>query len=246
MGGELPASSSAALPKTPTLPSTSPPVKAEVRSPEPKSNAPASGSAGAASTATNSPASTSNVRSNQRVQVGLELIAQNKPVEARKVLTAALISPGLSAADAERVRLELGKVNQRLVFSPEVVTGDPFCSSYIVQSGDALAKLPKKLGLQTEYLFLKRINNIDNERRIRVGQKLKTINGTFHAVVDKRAFRMDLYLGDGDESVFVCSLPVGLGEHDATPEGIFKVKTDSKLINPGVGQSAYRRAVRGR
>ena len=179
-----------------------------------------------------SEAAPSATRAAQRIQAGMELIAQNKPVEARRMLSLALESPGISHADAEKVRNELTKVNQRLVFGPEVVPGDPFCKAYVIEGGDALSKLPKKLGLHTEFLFLKRINAIENERRLRVGQRIKTITGPFHSVVEKRAFRMDLYLGDGDQRVFVCSFRVGLGEFDATPEGVFDVKRDSKLINP--------------
>lgn len=148
------------------------------------------------------------------------------------MLTLALESPGISPADAEAARNELTKINQRIVFSPEIVPGDAFSKPYVVESGDALSKLPRKLGLYTEYLFLKRINSIDNERRIRVGQRLKTVTGPFHVAVDKRAFRMDLYLGDGEQRVFVRSFRVGLGEFDATPEGVFDVKANSKLINP--------------
>lgn len=148
------------------------------------------------------------------------------------MLTLALHSPGVTDDEAQRIRDELTRLNQRLVFSPEIAPGDPFAIGYTVESGDSLGKLPRKFGLHCEYQFIKRINNIHDERRLRVGQKLKLLTGPFHAVIDKRAFRMDLYLGDGDKRVFVRSLPVGLGEYNATPEGVFTVKSNSKLINP--------------
>jgi hypothetical protein len=206
-----------------------PPVTSNALMPQAKTPAALSNSSSAPPKSETAPSAN---RAAQRIQAGMELIAQNKPLEARRMLSLALESQGISPADAEKVRNELSKVNQRLVFGPEVVPGDPFCKSYVIEGGDALSKLPKKLNLHTEYLFLKRINAIENERRLRVGQRIKTVTGPFHAVVDKRAFRMDLYLGDGDQRVFVQSLRVGLGEFDATPEGVFDVKRDSKLINP--------------
>lgn len=168
----------------------------------------------------------------QRIKTGLDLLAQNKPVEARALLSAALFSSDISPADADRIRLELTKVNQRLVFSPEIVPGDPFVSSYVIESGDALVRLPRKLGLFIDWRFLQRINNISSPERIQVGQRIKTVKGPFNAVINKSEFRMDLYMGSGENRVYVKSIMVGLGEHGATPEGAFTVKPNSKLIDP--------------
>jgi lipoprotein-anchoring transpeptidase ErfK/SrfK len=41
-----------------------------------------------------------------------------------------------------------------------------------------------------------------------------------------------MYLGDGNEQVFVRSYRVGLGEYNSTPIGLFKVRQHSKLVNP--------------
>jgi hypothetical protein len=175
---------------------------------------------------------TSDSGTQQQIDLGLQLIKQNKPIEARRMLTDALLSSGVSAADADRVRAELSTLNQRLVFSPEVIAGDPFASSYQIQSGESLAKLPRKLGLVVDWRFLQRINRVHDPARLQVNQRIKVIKGPFHAVVHKRAFRLDLYLGEGSDRVFVASYPVGLGEYGATPEGEFIVKTNSKLENP--------------
>lgn len=171
----------------------------------------------------------------QRLQAGLALLAQNKPVEARSMLTSALDSPNISPADADRIRLELTKLNQRMIFGPEVMAGDPFASSYTIEAGDSLAKLPRKLNLKVDWRFLQRINNIAAPEKIRVGQKIKLIKGPFHAVINKRDFRMDVYMGDAagrGERVFVASMMVGLGEFGATPEGVFAVRSNSKLVDP--------------
>lgn len=168
----------------------------------------------------------------QRAKAGFDLLAQNQPVEARRMLTAALHTQGLSPVDAERIRTELTRLNDRLVFSPMAAPGDPYCRTYVIESADRLSKLPRKLGLHVDWRFIQRINNISAPERIQLGQRLKVVTGPFHAVVDKRNYRMDLYMGDDDERVFVRSFPVGLGEFNATPEGAFVVKKNSKLINP--------------
>jgi len=171
-------------------------------------------------------------RSGSRLQAGLDLVAQNKPVEARAALSAALTAPDVSEADADRIRLELGKIADRLVFGTEVVPGDPYAGSYTIQSGDALARIPKSQKLAVDWRFLQRINKISAPERIQVGQRIKTVKGPFHAVVSKRDYRMDIYLGNGPEKVYVRSYAVGLGEYDSTPEGVFIVKPNSKLVNP--------------
>ena len=168
----------------------------------------------------------------QRMQAGLDMLAQNKPVEARSMLTAALERTDISPADADRIRTELTKLNQRLIFGPEVVAGDPHVSTYNIQEGDSLVKLQRKLGLSVDWRFLQRVNNISAPERLRLGQRLKIVKGPFHAVIYKRDFRMDLFMGDGSDRVFVRSFKVGLGEHGATPEGAFAVKPNSKLIDP--------------
>jgi lipoprotein-anchoring transpeptidase ErfK/SrfK len=123
-------------------------------------------------------------------------------------------------------------LNERLVFSPEIVAGDPFSFGYAIRSGDALARLPRAQGLATDWRFIQRVNRIQRPQAIRAGQNIKLVTGPFHAVVHKRQFRMDVYMGDGAERVYVRSFSVGLGEYDSTPVGTFKVRPNSKLINP--------------
>jgi lipoprotein-anchoring transpeptidase ErfK/SrfK len=178
------------------------------------------------------PAAASSAAAQQRIDLGLQLVKENKPVEARRVLTEALVAAGLAQEDAARLRNELTAINQRLVFSPEIVSSDPFVTGYQVQSGDALSKTPRKVGAQVDWRFIQRINKINDPARLQVGQRLKVVKGPFHAVVDKPAFRLDLYMGEGSDRVFVASFPVGLGEYGATPEGEFIVKPHSKLEDP--------------
>lgn len=208
-------------------------IKANTSTP---TNAPSttSGSAQPNAASANTPniSSTSSGTVAQRVQSGFDLLTQNKPVEGRKMLTTALESPGISHADADRIRAELTKLNQRMIFGPEIIAGDPHVMAYSIESGDSLAKLPRKLGLKTDWRFIQRINNIADPTKIRAGQRLKVVKGPFHAIVDKKNFRMDLFMGEGAERVYVRSVQVGLGEYGATPEGAFVVKSNSKLVDP--------------
>lgn len=171
-------------------------------------------------------------RANERVNIGMELLASNRPIEARVALTRALDSGVLDAATAQRVRDTLRELNDRLVFSPEIVEGDPYAFGYTIRPGDALSRLPRGQNLATDWRLIQRINRISRPEAIRAGQRIKLVTGPFHAVVYKRQFRLDLYMGDGAERVFVRSFIVGLGEYDSTPVGTFKVRPHSKLINP--------------
>jgi len=166
------------------------------------------------------------------VSEGLALAQRNQPVQARELLTAALRSGRLDPADADFVRETVQSLNRRLVFSPQIVPGDPFCRPHVVEPGEQLGGIVRDQSLDVDWRFILRINQMLSERHLRVGQKLKLVTGPFHAIVDKSDFRMDFYLGTGDQSVYVTSMAVGLGTLDSTPLGRFRVKPDSKLANP--------------
>ena len=50
--------------------------------------------------------------------------------------------------------------------------------------------------------------------------------------VRKAEYRLNIYLGEGQEQVMVASYPIGLGELNTTPTGMFMVRPSSKLIDP--------------
>jgi hypothetical protein len=163
---------------------------------------------------------------------GMEYLESNRPVEARRMLTRALNTEALDLANERRLRATLTDLNDKLVFSPEVLSGDPFAEWYVLEPGDQLSRIPGKTDLAIEWRFLQRINRILDPRRIRAGQRIKLVTGPFHLVIRKAHYRADLYLGDGPQRVYVRSFRVGLGEYNSTPVGAFRVKPDSKLINP--------------
>ncbi|MEM9064416.1 MAG: L,D-transpeptidase family protein [Planctomycetota bacterium] len=162
-------------------------------------------------------------------------VRQNQPVAARRVLNAPLVEGRLDNAQARVIRNRIAQLNESLVFSPRVDPMDPFSETYRIEPGDSLARIASKRELAVDWRFVQRINGIANARRIRAGQTLKLVRGPFHVRVDKSDYRADLFIGPPDlpeEWTYIRSFDVGLGESDSTPIGTFKVRTDSKLINP--------------
>ena len=162
-------------------------------------------------------------------------IAANDPVAARSLLSDALRKERLTDAQRSQLRARLTELNQQLVFSATVAQGDPLVGTYEIVSGDALSRIPSKVGLAIDWRLLQRINAIPNANSIRLGQKIKVVRGPFHAVVDKSDYRLDIYTGPPDypeQWTYIRSFRVGLGEQDSTPTGSFVVKRDSKLVNP--------------
>ena len=158
--------------------------------------------------------------------------SRNRLVEARTLYNAALFDPSADAPTQGMLRRRIMAINDTLLFGPTISADDPFTKRYEIQPGDALSKLPRKLGLNVNWRFLQRINGISDPKRIRVGQWIKTVAGPFHAVISRSAYRLDLYMGESSELMYVASFPVGLGENDSTPLGSWVVRKDSKLINP--------------
>lgn len=156
----------------------------------------------------------------------------NDLVGARASFSKALLSPKCSSSDQDSLRTRLTTINQDLVFSAKVYAGDPMCEEYIVESGDGLQKIARKRGLVTDWRLIERINKADSSK-LKIGQKLKLVRGPFHAVVNKAAYRLDLYWGvptDPDNWLYIRSFKVGLGQN--TPVGEFNVKNGSKQVNP--------------
>jgi LysM repeat protein len=162
-----------------------------------------------------------------------ELEREGKLVDARALLNRALHNSQTSPGDRERLRIDLSEINQKLVFEPVLMHTDAFMRSYEVQSGDSFWKIARQDGVYVNEDFLMRINQ--NSGTLRLGQTLKLPTKPFHAVVHKRAYRLDLYMGEVDrreEWMYVRSFPVGLGEFDSTPEGSWVVTEDRKTTNP--------------
>ena len=151
---------------------------------------------------------------------------------ARSVLNDALVSGRLSPSDSDAAKRMLAEINQTVVFSPKLASGDAFASSYTVKSGELLRSIADRFDVPWE--LLARLNNMPDPRKLRAGQSLKVVTGPFHAVVSKRRYTMDVYLGSPGErgSLYVRSFDVGLGADDSTPTGSWIVETHKKIKNP--------------
>ena len=206
------------------------------------------GTAGPVSTATNSQAQPqtnqrpepakpvvnrqSTSRGETQMAQGMDLIREGRLVQGRRVLSQVLFDQQgqLSPLDAQTIRDTLSSINKQLVFSPEVVPGDPLAESYVVQRGEYLSNIAPKYGVP--YQFVERINNTPAER-LQAGKPIKMIKGPFHVMVSKSNYRMDIYLEDSDgQPIYVRSFPVGLGKSDSTPQGEFIVEPGRKVKNP--------------
>ncbi|MDP3981485.1 MAG: L,D-transpeptidase family protein [Chlamydiota bacterium] len=98
------------------------------------------------------------------------------------------------------------------------------CTIYRVEPGDSVSKIGKKFKIGEG--FITRYNHIANPNLIRIGQKLKVIEGPFHVLIKKEDKTLHLYLND----THVKSYDVAVGKNDSTPEGKFSVR--EKLIKP--------------
>ena len=169
--------------------------------------------------------------SSQILQQAFDLKMKD-PVQARRLVTDAWISGQLDAQDKKKAAILAEELSEIVLFDKRIVANDPFSTSYTIKANDALERIVRKQDVKTEWRFLTRINGIKNPNMIRPGQRLKLPVGSFHAVVDKDTYRLDLYQDNGDERVLVKCFDVGLGEFGSTPTGLFRVDPGSKLINP--------------
>ncbi|GAI29930.1 unnamed protein product, partial [marine sediment metagenome] len=114
------------------------------------------------------------------------------------------------------------------LLSKNIFPDDKLCGSYLVKSGDQLRTIARRYKVPWE--ILKEINKISRPETLQAGGQIKVINGPFHAKVYRSIFTMDLYLQD---KTFVRSFRVGLGKEETeTPTGLWRVKSDGKLIKP--------------
>lgn len=148
-----------------------------------------------------------------------EYLEKGKKFEARNELSDLYFAETDNAKRLE-IKNKLDELNAELVFS-KIPSPDAFF--YEVTPGDTLIKIASKF--DTNYELIMRINN-KHRTSIRVGERLKILNGKVTVLVDKSDFTLTLLLN----SYFIKQFPVGIGKSDKTPRGVFVV--DNKLINP--------------
>ena len=147
--------------------------------------------------------------------------------DAREKLNDALRMP-MNIQQRTFVKDQLSELANKWLLSKTILPDDQLCGSYLVKSGDLLSTIGKRYKVPWE--ILKEINKISRPEALQAGEQIKVINGPFHAKVYRSTFTMDLYLQD---ETFVRSFRVGLGKEETeTPTGLWRVKSDGKLIKP--------------
>ncbi len=148
-------------------------------------------------------------------------------IDARKKLNDALRMP-MNIQQRTFVKDQLSELANKWLLSKIIFPDDKLCGSYLVKSGELLETIGKRYKVPWEILL--EINKISRPQALQAGEQIKVINGPFHAKVYRSTFTMDLYLQD---ETFVRSFRVGLGtEETETPTGLWRVKSDGKLIKP--------------
>lgn len=164
---------------------------------------------------------------------GKAMMDAGKLLEARAELNDALQSGKLSEADIETAKAMMADINKTVVFSARKFADDTYGGAYVVKPGDSMAKIAAAHDVTWE--LLSRINNGLEPRRLRSGATIKVLQGPFFAVVDKKKFTLDVYLGalPGEKSsMYVTTLHVGLGRDDSTPTGTWMVEPHKKIKHP--------------
>jgi len=163
---------------------------------------------------------------------GQTLLNAGRLLDARKTLNDALQAGKLTPADTQSAMQMIARINQTVIFSPQHFADDPFGGVYTVRPGDRLARIAMQYSTTWQLLAL--INNI-TPRTLRAGATIKVVRGPFFAVVHKKTYTMDLYMGalpGSADSMYVKSVEVGLGRDDSTPTGVWSVGPNAKLLHP--------------
>jgi len=153
-----------------------------------------------------------------------------KRQEARIALSRAM-EKGLGGEAAVRVRADLDRLFQQTIRLDRELPGVTF--RHRVAPGERLWNLCSKAGApfrtkgaHLEPGFVLWVNDLRSARNLRAGMHLTVPIGSFRMVVDKSAYTLRVFYGEG----FVKEYRVGLGRDDKTPEGEFVVET--KLEKP--------------
>jgi LysM repeat protein len=149
-----------------------------------------------------------------------------KIIDARDKLNEAL-PMAMSNQQRAFIKEQLAQLANEWLFSPKIFPQDRLCGSYLVKQGELLSTISKQY--KVPYEILLEINNIHRPEGLRAGEKIKVINGPFHARIYRSSFMMDLFL----QNTYVRSFRVGLGRPGReTPTGLWRVKSDGKLKTP--------------
>jgi LysM repeat protein len=157
---------------------------------------------------------------------GMTYSQPSQIVAARDRLNEILSTP-MSPRQLQSVKDLMSDLADKWLFNSTLAPGDKFCELYTVKGGDSLEVIGRRF--KVPYEILMDINKIRDARSLQAGQRIKVINGPFHAKVYRSTFTLDVYLQD----MFVRSFKVGLGAPGSeTPTGVWRVQEGGKLVRP--------------
>lgn len=144
-----------------------------------------------------------------------ELTAADALAEARELYLGILATP-VAPAITRLVEEELGPISVALATTPRMM---PEKITYVVQSGNSVARLAKHFGTTEE--LIQKSNRISNPNRISVGDQFRILNQARFAIhVSKQANELTLTLNGR----FFKRYRVGTGAFGRTPVGTFVVR----------------------
>jgi len=162
----------------------------------------------------------------KKYQAGIAAFNVQKNLEARGLLSEAVISGGLAGNLAADARERLAYLSKVTLFARTIDPRDPYTMRYTFKSGETPAGVERKLKLHVPAQLMVKINALPDASKFRAGADYKLIKGPFHAIVYKSIFKMDLYLwrkADKLPTVFIKRYDVGLGKNDSTPVGRWRL-----------------------
>jgi LysM repeat protein len=151
------------------------------------------------------------------------------PIGTRGDLSNQLFSGGMTRAQESAAVKQLTALARKTIFSPTVCEGDPIAFYYTVRSGDTLAGISRRLGLNLPTDVMEQINGDCDT--LAPGRTLKLLRGPFHAIISKSKFSLYVYLETPDgQKIFVRRAKVAVGKDDRTPPGLFRVSGKAKHV----------------
>ena len=145
--------------------------------------------------------------------------ASRQPVAAREALERFIENYPFSTKLAE-ARKALGTVNSDIFFSSIPA---PEKTRYEVRPGDSLDRIKKKLKITPELLM--RCNNLDDPRRLRVGQVLMISPAEFSVIIDRKTHTVTLL----NRGKFFKEYPAASWNAPAVKKGMEKVAIPAKV-----------------
>ncbi len=163
------------------------------------------------------------------------LLKAGKRVEARALLTPLYLQA--TGQRATQLRRALDAISAELVFNPRCTEG---AIIHVVAPGEVGVRIAKQFGVN--WGMIARLNGMEKNAILHVGQKLKVLRGKPSIVVHRKEFRLTL-LWNG---AYVKEYAIGTGTADSpTPNGQFVVEdmvVRAPWTNPQGGIVKYRRA----